>query len=99
MTKATASPQVDGAIRLRDGRQLAYSEWGDLAGTPVLLMLGTPTSRLLCPDEDTTVAAAVRLITFDRPGYGLSDPRPGATLLALAAADRMDAFLTGSAPI
>ncbi len=81
MTNATASPQVDAAIRLRDGRQLAYSEWGDLAGTPVVLVLGTPASRLLCPDEDATVAAAVRLVTLDRPGYGLSDPRRGAMLL------------------
>ena len=84
MTRATASPQRDGAMRLRDGRQLAYSEWGDLAGNPMVLVLGMPCSRLLCPDEEATQAAAVRLITFDRPGYGLSDPRPGATLLNLA---------------
>jgi pimeloyl-ACP methyl ester carboxylesterase len=79
--KATATPKVDRTVRLHDGRRMAYCEWGDLAGTPVVLVLGTPTSRLLCPDEDATVAAAVRLITFDRPGYGRSDPRPAATLL------------------
>jgi pimeloyl-ACP methyl ester carboxylesterase len=60
---------------------MAYSEWGDLQGRPVILLHGTPASRLICPDEEATEAAGVRLITMDRPGYGRSDPRPGATLL------------------
>jgi hypothetical protein len=54
MTKASASPKVDGTIRLRDGRQLAFCEWGDLQGRPVVLLHGMPGSRLLCPDEDAT---------------------------------------------
>jgi pimeloyl-ACP methyl ester carboxylesterase len=81
MTKATATPKLDRTIRLRDGRSLAYAEWGDLAGRPVVLMPGAPGSRLLCPDEEATEAAGVRLLTIDRPGYGRSDPRPGRTLL------------------
>jgi pimeloyl-ACP methyl ester carboxylesterase len=81
MTKATASPKLDRTIRLRDGRQIAYSEWGDLAGTPAVLLHGRPGSRLLCPDEGATEAAGVRLLTMDRPAYGLSDPRPGRTQL------------------
>lgn len=81
MTKATASPRLDRVIRLPDGRQMAYSEWGDLKGRPVLLLNGTPASRLLCPDEDATEHAGVRLITIDRPGYGRSDPQTGRTLL------------------
>ena len=32
MARATATPRVDRTIRLRNGRQLAYAEWGDLAG-------------------------------------------------------------------
>jgi pimeloyl-ACP methyl ester carboxylesterase len=39
-----------------------------------------PGSRLLCPDRSATVAAGVRLIGFDRPGYGGSDPKPGRTI-------------------
>lgn len=85
---ATASPKVDRTIRLHDGRRLAYSEWGDLAGTPVFLINGTPTSRLQCPDEEATELAGVRLLTVDRPGYGRSDPRRGRTLL-----DFVDDFL------
>ena len=76
---ATATPKLDRTIELRDGRTLAYSEWGDLRGRPVIHHGGRPGSRLLCPDEQATDAAGVRLITIDRPGYGLSDPRPHRT--------------------
>ena len=81
MTHATASPKVDREIRLRDGRQLAYCEWGDLEGEPVVLLHGQPGSRLFCPDEEATESAQTRLLTIDRPGYGRSDPRPGGALL------------------
>ena len=82
MANATASPRVDRTIRLRDGRQMAYGEWGDLEGRPVVLLLhGNPGSRLFCPDEEATEAAGTRLLTIDRPGYGGSDPRPGSALL------------------
>jgi hypothetical protein len=66
--KATARPRADATIMLADGRILAYCEWGDPTGLPVLLMHGAPGSRLLCPDEDATAAAGVRLLTVDRPG-------------------------------
>jgi len=81
MTQATASPKADGTIRLRDGRRMAYCEWGDLDGWPVVLLHGQPGSRLFCPDEEATQAAGTRLITIDRPGYGLSDPRPGYAIM------------------
>jgi pimeloyl-ACP methyl ester carboxylesterase len=60
---------------------MAYAEWGDLDGRPVVLLHGMPGSRLFCPDADVTAAAGVRLLTIDRPGYGGSDPDPGRTLL------------------
>jgi pimeloyl-ACP methyl ester carboxylesterase len=56
------------------------AEWGDPDGTPVLLLHGRPGSRLIGPDPATTAALGVRLITFDRPGYGESEPLPGRTL-------------------
>ena len=82
--KATARPRADATITLADGRTLAYCEWGNPSGSPVLLAHGGPGSRLLCPDEDATAAAGVRLLTVDRPGYGGSGPRPDPTLLGWA---------------
>jgi len=80
--KASSTPKLDRSIRLADGRALAYSEWGDLEGRPVVFLHGTPSSRLMCWDVEATEALGVRLITLDRSGYGRSDPRPDLTLLA-----------------
>jgi pimeloyl-ACP methyl ester carboxylesterase len=71
-------------VTLRDGRSIAYAEWGRTDGTPVVLFHGMPGSRLFCPDEEETERAGVRLITIDRPGYGMSSPHPGRTLLDCA---------------
>lgn len=62
---------------LRRGGTLAYSEFGDPSGTPVLYLHGTPGSRL---DgvvlDDAAKASSIRLICPDRPGYGDSDTAP-----------------------
>jgi pimeloyl-ACP methyl ester carboxylesterase len=47
----------------------------------MVLFHGGGSSRLMCPDAAATLAAGVRLITIDRPGYGRSDPKPGLRLL------------------
>ena len=64
--------RTDRILSLPDGRALAYAEWGDPAGEPVLLLHRSPGSRLFDPAPDAS--AAVRLITVDRPGYGATDP-------------------------
>lgn len=69
----------DATVTLPDGRRLAFTEWGDPDGKPVLYFHGTPGSRLWCPDEASTAAAHVRLIVPDRPGFGRSDPQEGRT--------------------
>jgi pimeloyl-ACP methyl ester carboxylesterase len=70
------------AIRLRDGRQLAFAEWGDPGGRPVIHHHGTPGSRLEHEGAPEVYReAGVRVITPDRPGYGLSDPLRGRTLI------------------
>ena len=69
----------DATVTLPDGRRLAYTEWGDPDGKPVLHFHGTPGSRLWCPDEAATAAAHIRLIAPDRPGFGRSDPQEGRT--------------------
>jgi pimeloyl-ACP methyl ester carboxylesterase len=71
----------EGTVQLRDGRRLAFAEWGDPEGRPVFLFHGSPGSRLFRPSQAVTASSHVRLITADRPGYGRSDPGPGRTML------------------
>jgi pimeloyl-ACP methyl ester carboxylesterase len=74
-------PDVDADITLRDGRRLAYCEWGNRDGRPIVVCHGAPGSRVFGPQAETTAEAGVRLITVDRPGYGRSSPRPGRQIL------------------
>lgn len=68
----------DNVMRLRDGRNLGYSEYGKLDGTPLLLFHGTPGSRIMKRLEDASWlnTFGIRAILPERPGYGLSDPLP-----------------------
>jgi pimeloyl-ACP methyl ester carboxylesterase len=67
---------------LRDGRRLAYSEYGDPKGMPVIYCHGFPGSRLeaLLIDQQAC-EYNLRVIAPDRNGLGLSDPKPGRRLL------------------
>jgi pimeloyl-ACP methyl ester carboxylesterase len=59
-------------------RTLAYEQWGDPGGAPVFSIHGTPGSRLERPyDEEEIRNLGIRLITYDRPGYGASDRQRG----------------------
>ena len=72
--------------RTPDGRTLAIEEAGDPDGHPVLVHEGTPNSRHLYPPAATDAAArGLRLISYDRPGYGGSSPQPGRTVADCAA--------------
>lgn len=72
-------------ITLSDGRTLGFAEWGDPGGTPILGMHGTPGSRLGRPvDLDGLRDAGIRLITVDRPGYGVSTRNPGRRIVDVA---------------
>lgn len=62
-------------ISVNDGHRLAYAEYGDPAGVPVLFLHGTPGSRLLGSlFADHAEDAGVRLLAVDRPGFGRSPP-------------------------
>lgn len=77
------TPLGDDVIRLADGRRLAYAQWGDRGGTPIFFFHAVPGSRLWF-DESTTAGRGVRLVIADRPGYGRSDVKEGASLLSWA---------------
>ena len=82
-------------ITLSDGRRLAFVERGDAHGFPILHHHGMPGSRLQHEAEpDVYARLGLRLITPDRPGYGLSDAHPGGGLLGWArdVADLIDAL-------
>ncbi|BCJ59657.1 alpha/beta fold hydrolase [Micromonospora endophytica] len=65
-------------VKTTDGRVLAVEEWGVPAGIPVVSVCGSPMSRLArYPDPALFERLDVRLITYDRPGFGNSTPMPG----------------------
>jgi len=70
-------PDLQGDARfltLGSGRRLAYSEYGDLQGFPLLYLHSHGSSRLEgLFFHDSARAAGFRLIAIDRPGLGLSD--------------------------
>lgn len=68
-------------LKLPDGRLLGYAEYGDPDGRPVVFFHGWPGSRLTGMSSDPAAKAlGVRLISIERPGFGLSDDHPGRTI-------------------
>jgi len=69
-------------ISLPDGRQLSYAEYGLPNGSPILFFHGSPGSSYIQADmADIAARCGIRLVAIDRPGYGLSSPQPGRTML------------------
>ncbi len=68
-------------ILSESGREIRIVEAGKPDGVPVLVHTGTPGSRLLNPKwiEDA-LSRGIRLIGYDRPGYGGSTAFPGRTV-------------------
>ena len=87
-------------IRLRDGRILAFAEYGSPRGKPVIYCHGAPSSRFEAQlDMAATAALDVRVIAPDRPGMGRSDFQPGrqvvdwpSDILELATALKLEKF-------
>ena len=68
-----------GFLEASGGRTIAYAQIGDPDGTPAFVLHGTPGSRLSGrhPDPSRVADAGLRVITYDRPGYGRSTRDPG----------------------
>ena len=66
-------------VESADGRTLAFEELGDPDGVPLFVLHGTPGSRLngRHPDPSRVTAAGLRIISYDRPGYGHSSRHRG----------------------
>ncbi len=84
------------------GRTLTVREAGDRGGVPVLIHHGTPSSSLLYePHVRDAAERGIRLIAYDRPGYGGSTRDPGravadcaADVAAICDALRIERFCT-----
>ena len=70
------------AVSLPDGRSLEVHELGDPAGFPVVFHHGTPGAGTLYDRWETD---GVRLIGYDRAGYGGSSRKPGRAVVDVVA--------------
>lgn len=69
-------------VQLQDGRRLAYAEYGDPLGIPVVYCHGFPGSRLEAKLFDASAKhGKLRVISADRNGLGESDPLPDRRLM------------------
>jgi pimeloyl-ACP methyl ester carboxylesterase len=77
---------MEHTVQAADGRTLAVQENGDPDGIPVLAHMGSPNSRhMYRPISADAAARGLRLISYDRPGYGGSSPSPGRSVANCAA--------------
>ncbi|HEV1996571.1 MAG TPA: alpha/beta hydrolase, partial [Candidatus Dormibacteraeota bacterium] len=68
-------------IRTEDGRTLRVEEAGQPDGKPVLVHHGTPSvGHVYAPHAADARGRGIRLIAYDRPGYGGSTPKPGRSI-------------------
>lgn len=71
--------------RLPDGRQLAYRDYGDPAGPPMLFFHeGLGSSLLPNGAQALALQLGLRIVSVERPGFGLSDPHPDYSFDAVA---------------
>jgi pimeloyl-ACP methyl ester carboxylesterase len=72
-------------VTLRDGRTLHVFDDGDPEGFVVVDHHGTPGSGLTyAPDVELARERGLRLISYDRAGYGDSTPKPGRVVADIA---------------
>jgi pimeloyl-ACP methyl ester carboxylesterase len=77
----STQPVETRTVSTPDGRSLMVEVGGDPAGAAILAHNGTPNSRHLRePWLEDAAQHGIRLISYDRPGYGGSTPQPGRTV-------------------
>jgi pimeloyl-ACP methyl ester carboxylesterase len=92
---------VERAFVSVQGRQVHYRRVG--SGPPALFLHSSPTNSGFVVDDMLAQADRFTCFAFDTPGFGLSDPLPGAMLtvadLAAATAATVDALGIGPLPV
>jgi pimeloyl-ACP methyl ester carboxylesterase len=69
-------------LKLPDGRQICYADYGDPTGQPIFAFHGNPNSRLLWSViPGSPFLPNIRLIAPDRPGFGQTDFVEGVTTI------------------
>lgn len=69
---------TDRTVPAPDGRKLVVSDGGDPVGAPILMHHGTPSSGLLYDRHETLAREqGIRLLGYDRAGYGASTRHAG----------------------
>ena len=78
MTESLLDDVRDRRLKRPDGRVVAWSEFGDEDGLPLLRVPGTPACRFsLRADRNPWTQRHLRVITTERPGFGASSRLPG----------------------
>ena len=76
------SDHLNQTITLRDGRTLGFAEYGESQGKAVFHFHGGAGSRRERPLNESILSdLGIRYVSTDRPGHGLSDPKPNRKLL------------------
>jgi pimeloyl-ACP methyl ester carboxylesterase len=75
----------ESTVTLSSGRVLEIAEAGDPKGLPTFTLHGTPGSRQIYPQHAVDAESRhIRLIGYNRPGYGGSTPLPGRRIIDTA---------------
>ena len=70
-------PSAAHSLTLPDGRELEYLTGGAADGVPLVHHTGTPSAAVVDPLVWAAAErAGLHLVTYSRPGYGASTPRP-----------------------
>jgi pimeloyl-ACP methyl ester carboxylesterase len=76
---------AEGNLVRPGGREVGWATWGDPAGRPLLLLHGTPGSRLdRVPEPGFYERIRAHVLSFDRPGYGRSTAQRDRTIVSVA---------------